>query len=407
MRNISVSTFINILFTLVLSLLVTALFLFISWDKERQRGDEISRYKLISNALLSTAQLNPTKEEREKFYYNSKVKPITINANRLLILSKGKIIFEGESVYGRIQVFAIGDNHYIYLQRYGFNLMLKDIKSKTIRLKITVFIAMLISILFLFLYIAIIRKLSPLKRLNRQISEFAKGNMDIKITHKSSDEIGQIAQSFDDAIYHIKTLLESKNLFMRNMMHELKTPITKGRIAIEMVEDGTSKKTLIRAFERMNELIDELAHIERLTTQTFQPKLKKVNINDIIEDSLTLLLHNRDNITINTDSEVLITDCRLLALAIKNLIDNAIKYGDDSQVLIEATSDFIKVTSKGKSLEYPLDYYLEPFTQEEKRNSGFGLGLYIVNNIAKRLGYKLRYYYRDSSNVFELKLSDT
>ena len=405
MRNISVSTFINILFTLVLSLLVTALFLFISWDKERQRSDEISRYQLISNALLSTAQLNPTKEEIEKFYYNSKVKPITINANRLLILSRGKIIFEGESVYGRIQVFAIGDNHYIYLQRYGFNLMLKDIKSKTIRLKITVFIAMLISILFLFLYIAIIQKLSPLKRLNRQISEFAKGNMDIKITHKSSDEIGQIAQSFDDAIYHIKTLLESKNLFMRNMMHELKTPITKGRIAIEMVEDGTSKKTLIRAFERMNELIDELAHIERLTTQTFQPKLKKVNINDIMEDSLTLLLHNRDNITINTDSEVLITDCRLLALAIKNLIDNAIKYGDDSQVLIEATSNSIKVTSKGKSLEYPLEYYLEPFTQEEKRNSGFGLGLYIVNNIAKRLGYKLRYYYRNGSNIFELKLN--
>ena len=113
MRNISVSTFINVLFTLVLSLLITALFLFISWDKERQRSDEISRYQLISNALLSTAQLNPTKEELEKFYYNSKVKPITINANRLLILSRGKIIFEGESVYGRIQVFAIGDNHYI------------------------------------------------------------------------------------------------------------------------------------------------------------------------------------------------------------------------------------------------------------------------------------------------------
>jgi two-component system OmpR family sensor kinase len=406
MKNISVNTFINILFGLVLSLLVTALFMFISWDKERQKNDEISRYQLISNALLSTAQLNPTLDELEKFYKNSLVKPVAIDANRLLILSKGKVIFEGESVYGRMQIFLVGDTRYIYLQRYGFNLMLKDIKSKNVRIKITVLIALLIGILFAFLYIAITRKLSPLKKLNQQILEFAQGNMNIKITNKSSDEIGQIAQSFDNAIHYIKTLLESKNLFMRNMMHELKTPMTKGRIAIEMVEDGNSKKTLIRAFTRMNELIDELAHIERLTTQSFQPKLKKVSINDIINESIALLLCSRDSLTINTKNEILITDSRLLSLAVKNLIDNAIKYSDDSHATITTNSKSIKVASKGKSLEHPLEYYLEPFTQEEKRNSGFGLGLYIVNNVTKRLGYRLHYYYRNGSNIFELKLEN-
>ncbi len=404
MRNISVNTFINILFALVLSLLITALFFFISWDKERQRRDEISRYQLISNALLSTAQLNPSKDEIEKFYKNSKVKPVAINANRLLILSRGKVIFEGESVYGRMQIFAIGDNHYIYLQRYGYNLMLKDIKSNNIRIKVTILIAILVAFLFIFLYIAITRKLSPLKKLNKQILKFAKGDMNIKITYKSNDEIGQIAQSFDNAIHHIKTLLESKNLFMRNMMHELKTPITKGRIAVEMIEDGNSKKTLIRAFERMNELIGELAYIERITTQSFKPKLKEVNINDIIEDSLTLLLCNREQITIKTENETLITDAKLLSLALKNLIDNAIKYSEDFSTTIISDGKSIKVFSKGRSLEHPLEYYLEPFTQEEKRQKGFGLGLYIVNNIVKRLDYKLNYCYKDGNNIFEIIL---
>jgi len=404
MKNISVNTFINILFALVLSLLVTALVIFISWDKERKRADEISRYQLISNALLSTAQLNPTLDELDKFYKNSLVKPVAIDANRLLILSKGKVVFEGESVYGRMQIFAVGDTRYIYLQRYGFNLMLKDIKSKNIRIKITVLIATLIGILFVFLYIAIIRKLSPLKKLNRQILEFAKGNMSIKITNKSADEIGQIAQSFDNAIHYIKTLLESKNLFMRNMMHELKTPMTKGRIAVAMCEEGSNKETLIRAFTRMNELIDELAQIERLTTQSFQPKFKQVSINDIINESIALLLCSRDSLTISTNSEVLTTDSRLLSLALKNLIDNALKYSGNSHATIITNSKSIKVSSEGKSLEYPLEYYLEPFTQEEKRNSGFGLGLYIVNNIIKRLNYTLHYYYKDGSNVFELRL---
>ena len=403
-RNISINTFLNVLFTLVLSLLITALFFFISWDRERQKRDDISRYQLISNALLSTAQLNPSKEEVERFYKNSKVKPVAINANRLLILSKGKVIFEGESVYGRMQIFEIGDNRYIYLQRYGFNLMLKDIKSKHIRIRVTILVAILIGVLFIFLYIAIRRKLSPLKNINQKILKFARGDMNVKIKYKSDDEIGQIAQSFDNAIYHIKSLIESKNLFMRNMMHELKTPITKGRIAVEMIEDSNNKKTLIRAFERMNQLIGELAYIERLTTQNFNPELQEVSLDEIIEKSLRLLISNRDKISISTQNSKILTDTKLLSLALKNLIDNAIKYSEDTRASIIADSKSIKVLSKGRSLEHPLEYYLEPFTQEEKRQKGFGLGLYIVNNILNRLDYRLNYCYKDGQNIFEIIL---
>jgi len=403
MKNISVSAFINTLFALVLSLLLTALFLFISWDKEKQRKDELNRYKLISNILLSTAQLNPTEEDKKKFYQNFHVKPVALNESRLLILSKGTVIFEGESVYGRMQIFAIGKNQYIYLKRYGYNLMLKDMQPQSLRVQITILIAVLIAILFIFLYVAIIRKLTPLKKLNKQIEEFAKGNMNIKITQKSNDEIGKIAQSFDNAIHHIRTLLDSKNLFMRNMMHELKTPITRGRIATEMVEDGIGKETLVRAFERMNELIEELAHVERLTTQDFQPLMRETTLNKIIDNSIALLLSNKNKLNIHIEDATLTTDRKLLALAVKNLLDNALKYGEEETTVI-ANNESIQVISIGKSLEHPLSYYLEPFTQEEKRNSGFGLGLYIVHNIVDRLKYKLNYFHKNGKNIFELKL---
>ncbi len=406
MKNVSVTVFINILFTLVLSLIVTALFTFISWDKERQKRDELARYRLISNALLSTAQLNPSEEKLEQFYKNSSVKPVSANANKMLILSKGKVIFEGESIYGFMKIYAIGDNRYIYLERYGSTMMLEDIKSKTTRLKITILVALLIAILFLFLYIAIMKKISPLKKLNRQILAFANGDMDVKITHKSKDEIGQIGESFDDAIHYIKTLLESKNLFMRNMMHELKTPITKGRIAVEMIDDSSSKKTLIHAFERMNELINELAHVERITTQGLQPKIKTVSAQELMKETQALLLVPPSRFSVELKTDQLTTDSKLLALALKNLIDNGLKYSEgEEQVKIIIDKESIKVISKGKSLEHPLSYYLEPFTQEEKRQSGFGLGLYIVNNIATRLNYKLHYYYKDGRNVFELQLT--
>ncbi|CAA6807115.1 MAG: Putative two-component sensor [uncultured Sulfurovum sp.] len=404
MRNISVSAFINTLFALVLTLILTALFFFISWDEERQRIDQINRYKLISNLLLSTAKLQLTPEREKKFYQDFEIRPVSVDESKLLLLNNANVVFESESVYGKMQIFTIGKNKYIYLQRFGYSLMLQDKKSTTMRITFTVLVAILITILFLLLYIAIMKKLSPLKQLHGQIEEFANGNMNVKINRNFNDEIGKIAHSFDDALHHIRSLLESKNLFMRNMMHELKTPITRGRIAIEMVEDGSSKEMLVRAFERMNELISELAHVERLTTQGFQPNISESSIDNIIEDAINLLLCDKNKLTITTEHEHLTTDAKLLTLAIKNLLDNGLKYSENDQASIITNHTSIKVISKGKSLEHPLKYYLEPFTQEEKRNAGFGLGLYIVNNIAVRLNYTLNYYHKNTHNIFELKL---
>jgi len=116
------------------------------------------------------------------------------------------------------------------------------------------------------------------------------------------------------------------------------------------------------------------------------------------------LLCDKNQLTITTEHEVLVTDVKLLTLGIKNLLDNGLKYSEDDHATIITNSSSIKVLSKGKSLAYPLSYYLEPFTQEEKRNPGFGLGLYIVNNIANRLDYKLNYYHKNEHNIFELQL---
>jgi two-component system OmpR family sensor kinase len=404
MRNISVSAFINTLFILVFTLVLSSLLLFTSWNKERQKTDQINRYKLISNLLLSTAKLKLTKEKEKEFYQDFEMRPVSVDESKLLLLSNVKIIFESKSVYGKMKIFSISKNKYMYLERFGYHLMLQDKKSNKTKITLTVLVTILISTLFLFLYIGIMKKLSPLKKLHLQIEEFANGNMNVKINQRSTDEIGKIAKSFDDALHHIRSLLESKNLFMRNMMHELKTPITRGRIAIEMVEDGSSKEMLIRAFERMNELIGELAHVERLTTQGFQPHMTDSSIDDIIESAVNLLFCDKNKLTITTEHELLTTDSKLLTLAIKNLLDNALKYSIDDYASIITNSNSIKVISKGKSLEHPIGYYLEPFTQEEKRNAGFGLGLYIVNNIANRLNYSLNYYHKNGHNIFELRL---
>lgn len=407
MRNLSVTTFIHILFTLAITILLVTFLFFVSWNKDRIKIEEINHYKLIADAFLSSVQLNPTEEKLEKFYKDFSVKPVSMEKAKEQISKQGKTVFGGKSIYGQVRVFEIAGQHYIYVQRLGYNLMLEDARSKNYNFGIASVIGISLITLLILLYLAILKKLYPLRRLHKEIEQFAAGDMDVKISYKYDDEIGKIAKSFDDAIMHIKELITSKNLFMRNMMHELKTPITKGRIVVESIDDETIKGILVRAFERMNELISELAQVERVTTRNFEPIMASTTLQEVVGASQHLLMADRGKVSVEIDDLALHTDGKLLALAIKNLLDNGIKYSTDRQVLLRTVDDKrIEIVSKGEQLNHPLSYYTEPFSQEEKRSSGFGLGLYIVYSVLKKLGYKLAYRYEEGENIFEIIYGD-
>lgn len=403
MKNLSVTTFIHILFSLAITILIATFLLFLSWDKDRHKIEEYKRYQLISITFLSNLQLNPNEETLAKLYEELRVGPVheeKVAALKNKIEIKGETVFSGGSSLGQVRVFKIEDRHYIYVQRMGHNLLLKDNQPDNYYFEIALALGIFLIALLLLLYLAVLRKLYPLKTLHKQIQKFAKGDMQTRITYLYDDEIGKIAKSFDDAIIHINELGASKNLFMRNLMHELKTPITKGRIVVEMMEDEDTKKVLVRAFERMNELISELAELERVATQSFEPDFEYVMLHEIINESKELLMTQSSCIHTETENIALTTDKKLMVLVLKNLIDNGMKYGKDKCVMLQTNGKIIEVISQGDALEHPLSYYTEPFSQAEKRSSGFGLGLYIVHSILEKLGYRLGYKHKEGKNIF-------
>lgn len=410
MRNLSVTTFIHILFSLAISILIATFLLFLSWDKDRHKIEEYKRYQLISITFLSNLQLNPGKEALDELYADLHVKAVLDKKAKEIkkqIETQGETIFTGGSSLGQVRVFKIEDKRYIYVQRMEHNLLLQDTRPDNYYFEIAIALGIFLIGLLLVLYLAVLRKLYPLKKLHKQIQRFAQGDMKTRITYLYDDEIGRIAKSFDDAIVHINALSTSKNLFMRNLMHELKTPITKGRIVVEMMEDEGNKKILVRAFERMNELISELAEIERVTTQSFEPNFEYVMLDAVIRRSQDLLMVGKDHVTVDVKNIALATDTKLLSLAIKNLLDNGIKYSKSKHVTLRSTSEGLEIISQGEKLKHPLSYYVEPFSQEEKRSSGFGLGLYIVHSILEKLGCGLEYKYVDGNNIFVIKAGES
>jgi len=261
MRNISIIAFINMIFIIAFFGVISTFLLFGKMEQERYAEQEQQRYSLIADAFLSGLQFLPDNQELQKRYKHFHVKLIDDPKQRLDILQHAKLLYIKNTIFGRVRIYAKGKERYIYVQSLGYNLMLKDLAPKHPRHAIALILLALFSGILTFIYTILRRKLSPLKELDKEVQKFARGDLDLQIKEYGNDEIGKIAATFKKAIDSLKEQMESKNLFMRNMMHELKTPLTKGRIVAEGIEDFEDKEMLIRSFERMNEIITELAQV--------------------------------------------------------------------------------------------------------------------------------------------------
>jgi len=404
-KNISISTFVNIIFTLAFISIFITFAMFINYDKQKHELSLQNRYELIAENFLSSFQNQPTIESLIALYKKFQVMPVEDRDKKLEIIKNAQELTITQNYLGTYRVYKYNDTYYIYVQQYGYNLMLKDSANHNYSIAFII-VGFAISLFtFLFLYEILKRKLRPLNTLNKQIIEFSAGKKDIKLNYTSNDEIGTIARNFNEAINIINNQSKSKDLFMRNMMHELKTPITKAMFIAETLEDDKTRENLQRAFKRMDDIIKELATVEKLTSKNTMIYKEETNFFNIYSKTLEIMMINPENITAKIRDFKFNVDIYMMSIALKNLIDNAIKFSTNKKAIINANKKHIEIISLGEPLKNELSYYTEAFSQEEKRSDGFGLGLYIVKTIVSLHGFKLEYKYEDGKNYFIINMT--
>lgn len=290
----------------------------------------------------------------------------------------------------------------ILINNDRFKLILENKNKPKYPLK-RIIVFSLVFMLIIMLYLWVVRSLRPISELKNKIKTFSQGNLDIQCASDRDDEIGEVANEFDHAVNMIRELIQARQLFLRAIMHELKTPIAKGRLVSEMLSDEKNKKRLHSIFERLNLLIDEFAKIEKITSKNFELHLKSYKASDLVEGSIDLLMVEDPAryITIDIQKDYMLqADFELMTLVIKNLLDNAIKYSSDKHVNVRIENDHIAFLNKGEMLNQPLEHYYEPF--HTSRNS-LGLGIYIVKSILDIHHMTLAYSYEEGNNIFTVK----
>ncbi|ASM34830.1 HAMP domain-containing protein [Campylobacter sputorum subsp. bubulus] len=400
----SISTKITIIFCIAFSV-VCLLFLTFS-DMQKNIFIEKTKDRQISaiNYLTVLYSRGNVPDDFGAYFKNFGLKYVDDKKLNDSILNSKTQLFVVPTELGVFESISYGDNLYLYLKNPSFNILLQNIDDD--KISDSLWIGFILSAtLLISLYISVMKNLAPLKKLNRNIKNFATGNLDIVcFESNSNDEIAELGREFGKAVIKIRELIRSRQLFLRAIMHELKTPIGKGRIVCELLDDEVQKKRLSNIFERLEMLINEFAKVEQLLSKSYSFNYSKYHISEIVDQALDILmLDNFENkININTkQNPILKADFQLLSLAIKNLLDNSLKYSKNGKSELYYDENMLSVKNLGDPLDNTFDYYKQAFIREkDSKVSGMGLGLYIVDHICQMHKFKFDYRYKDGYHEF-------
>lgn len=296
---------------------------------------------------------------------------------------------------------------YILLESHEEAVLYKDVISHSY--ESLYFITLVGIIILTFIFILLLRALIPLNTLRAQIATLSSNQSDYIPTKKNpKDEIDLLANEFYKFSNKIKALNESRFLFLRSIMHELKTPITRGRIAAEMLESESQKERLCSVFSRLNELINEFAKLEQLSSKAHKITKTEFLLQHLIEHNEQMLLidpNTQSPITLQSPYALIKADFELFSLATKNMLDNAIKYSTDGKVCVYTKDDSLCIENLGTPLKHKITEYFKPYFKDSKKShqGGFGLGMYIIKNTLDNQNFALKYFHEDGKNIFVIK----
>ena len=401
-NSIIFSTTLNFLIT---SLLLIVSFIFLLSHENFKKNEQIfERYKPIIKMVSG-----------KKFYFDKDFHKNLLDMNYELFESKEeiknilsnnkKIIFARSNKHNEtFKIFEIDGKIYLFFEKFDTQILIKDLDSQNLTNSFyTIFVFVSLLIVITILYINTLKKLLPLKELKDKVINFGDEKFDFDLSNSSSkDEVTLLANEFKKSAQKLKNIKESRNIFIRNIMHELKTPITKGKFLLQLEKSDENIEKLKMVFNRLESLINEFATIEELISQNRVLEKKSYFLEDLLDNAKDILMIDDNCVKNSYENIKLNVNFKLFSIAIKNLIDNAIKYSNDKKVEVLTQNEDILFVNSGKKLEGDFEKYLEPFYSKSS-NESFGLGLYIVFNILKANGYNLLYKYEDGKNIFIVK----
>ena len=285
---------------------------------------------------------------------------------------------------------------YIKVKKYGMEVLFAINHKRFSGTKVTFFLllGLIIIVVISFAYTLVSWQFRPIKWLTRGVEKVSQGDFEFKLPVRKHDEIGELAAAFNTMSTKIQTMLKDKEQLLLDVSHELRSPITRMKIGLELMPDSPQKQTLQDDLKEMEIMITELLESARLDNPLSELHKTQFDILQLIKHVTADYKSHSPGIVINAPkwSVMLKADKNLIQRVLHNILENAKKYSAHQsksiEVNIRETQDSVEITVRdfGEGIpERDIEHIFEPFYRVDKsrnaRTGGYGLGLSLCKKI--------------------------
>jgi signal transduction histidine kinase len=245
----------------------------------------------------------------------------------------------------------------------------------------------------------------PLRRMSHSMDRIAGGELEHRVQAKGRDEVAHMGRSFNTMADRVGTMIASQKELMAGLSHELRSPLSRMKLTLEMLRESGADAGRVDALDRevdaLDRLMDELLTLSKMDLDAATLKLGRVALQELVETGWQRVSEEAESrqiplqLEISPDATAVLMDRALGVRIFGNLLENAVRYGDGTSVTVVArrAQDRLNVTVSDRGPGVRPEALLrlfEPFfragASRSRRVGGTGLGLMIVSRAIEAHG---------------------
>ncbi len=243
------------------------------------------------------------------------------------------------------------------------------------------------------------RLLRPVRVLSDGVERLRAGDLDVEMPTGRTDELGRLIVSFNAMARAIRERIKARDQLLLDVSHEIRSPLTRMRVALEMMPDSEARRSVIEDIEETEGMIRELLETERLDSPHGGIEKSRVDVAALVRECIEAVAESAPGVEIKgADRSVYAeVDPERMRILVNNVLSNALKYsgpgGQPVRVVLDAADGSVMISFHDHGIGIAGDdlaYIFEPFYRADRSRSretgGYGIGLSLAKRIVEAHG---------------------